>query len=562
MDFIIFLLIVLGIIVLIMLLQYINYRKSDKLYLLKLNKNFGNNNRSSYDNDRLLTATKYFDLNKSFGQIDDITYSDLDMEELFKLMDNTQSDFGCMMLYHILRSPVFDTQVINDRQDEISFWINNPTLRNRILLALHHIGRVRKLDIYGNIDKLADSEEMNILKYVALFVLLMTSIVSMYFFGGFGVLFFVVVLTFNMSFYYREKNRIAVHYKTFEHILKLIDYADDINNSFKGEDVPEEYASIKTDVEALASFKRKNGVLGNMGGAGNQMAIAFELIGALFFADLIRFYRMKKELVEHRDVTKNLIVKIGTLDAMISVAGFVYGRKEICKATISKSCENTMISGLVHPLLDNPVANDIDIDNSILITGSNASGKSTFIKAVALSYIMAETIGYVCAKSYETGFKTVMTSMSVKDNISQGDSYYMAEIKAVNRIIEGIDSSKEKGLELICFVDELLKGTNTTERIAASTQILKTLADKKVICLAATHDIELTQLLLQYDNYHFEEDLTKDGDVRFSYLITEGPAKSRNAIKLLSYIGYDKNITDAAERMVNIYEESGVWTID
>ena len=85
----------------------------------------------------------------------------------------------------------------------------------------------------------------------------------------------------------------------------------------------------------------------------------------------------------------------------------------------------------------------------------------------------------------------------------------------------------------MCFVDEVLRGTNTVERIAASTQILKSLTGSNILCFAATHDIEMTDLLRDFfDNYHFEEDI-RDGDVFFNYRLMKGKAATRNAIKLL-----------------------------
>ena len=112
---------------------------------------------------------------------------------------------------------------------------------------------------------------------------------------------------------------------------------------------------------------------------------------------------------------------------------------------------------------------------------------------------------------------------------------------------------------VLCFVDEVLKGTNTVERIAASSEILKSLVRDNVICFAATHDVELTEMLeAYYTNYHFEEDM-KDDDVKFSYRLMQGPASTRNAIKLLKIMGYDESITSSAEERAEIFENKGVW---
>ena len=112
---------------------------------------------------------------------------------------------------------------------------------------------------------------------------------------------------------------------------------------------------------------------------------------------------------------------------------------------------------------------------------------------------------------------------------------------------------------VLCFVDEVLRGTNTVERIAASAQILEYMTGKQVICFAATHDIELTHILEDYyDNYHFQEEV-RDGDIRFDYILYSGRATSRNAIKLLQIMGYDEKVITRAETAAEYFLKAGEW---
>ena len=165
------------------------------------------------------------------------------------------------------------------------------------------------------------------------------------------------------------------------------------------------------------------------------------------------------------------------------------------------------------------MVNSIVAKRGVLLTGSNASGKSTFLKAVALSAVFAQAIGLVCAKAYSAPAFLMFSSMSLSDNVSLGDSYYMAEIKSMKRIMDATNCNKAP---ILVFVDEVLRGTNTVERIAASTQILRYFAKESLICFAATHDVELTHLLEDvYDNYHFREEIVGD-DITFSYLLQQG----------------------------------------
>ena len=111
------------------------------------------------------------------------------------------------------------------------------------------------------------------------------------------------------------------------------------------------------------------------------------------------------------------------------------------------------------------------------------------------------------------------------------------------------------------FVDEVLRGTNTVERIAASSEILKSVSASKALVFAATHDIELTTLLSgQYDNYHFQEKVTDD-EVIFDFKLYSGPATTRNAIKLLKTIGYNSDIIHAAENSARYFLENGIASL-
>ena len=182
----------------------------------------------------------------------------------------------------------------------------------------------------------------------------------------------------------------------------------------------------------------------------------------------------------------------------------------------------------------------------MLLTGSNASGKSTFLKAAALNAILAQTIHTVCAESYKSSFFRVYSSMALRDSLEQGESYFIVEIKSLKRIFDG---AKEEGYPVFCTIDEVLRGTNTAERIGASTELLKALSGMNVLCFAATHDLELTSLLKEeFDNYHFEE-MVEGADISFPYLLKEGSAKGRNAIKLLRAMGFDPALVKQAEKL-------------
>lgn len=160
-------------------------------------------------------------------------------------------------------------------------------------------------------------------------------------------------------------------------------------------------------------------------------------------------------------------------------------------------------------------------------------------------------------KKYGASYFQITSSMALKDNIFSRESYYIVEIKSLKRILDRINNE----IPTLCFVDEVLRGTNTLERIAASSQILYSLSRVNAICFAATHDVELTHILEKhYSNYHFQEKIINH-NVIFDYKLFQGRSISRNAIKLLEIMGYSEDIIKCAVNEANSFLENGTWSI-
>ena len=145
--------------------------------------------------------------------------------------------------------------------------------------------------------------------------------------------------------------------------------------------------------------------------------------------------------------------------------------------------------------------------------------------------------------------------MAISDSIRDGESYYIAEIRSLKRILD----AQNIKTPILCAVDEVLRGTNTIERIAASTEVLKALSTPHTLCLAATHDAELCELMADaYDLAHFQETIT-DSNIQFDYHIKPGKATSRNAINLLRLMGFPDDMVQAAHSRADAYLHSGQW---
>ena len=160
---------------------------------------------------------------------------------------------------------------------------------------------------------------------------------------------------------------------------------------------------------------------------------------------------------------------------------------------------------------------------------------------------MAQSLNTALCSKYRCKFSKVVTSMAIRDDIIEGDSYFIAEIKSLKRLIESLNGD----IHVLAVVDEILKGTNTIERISASASILKYFETTNNRMLVATHDIELTEMIKEgYENYHFRETVTDD-NVLFDYKIKKGPSTTRNAIKLLKVMDFKADVVKDAN---NIYD--------
>jgi len=224
-------------------------------------------------------------------------------------------------------------------------------------------------------------------------------------------------------------------------------------------------------------------------------------------------------------------------------------------SNITKPKNKLCFKDIYHPLINEPVANSLEINKPVLVTGSNASGKSTFLKTIAINAIFAQTIYTCLAKNYYSCYFMIFTSMALKDSLIDGESYYIVEIKSLKRIIDSINPSAP----CLCIIDEVLRGTNTVERIAASSQVLFFLSQSNCLPIAATHDLELAHMLRRhYGNYHFQEYVT-DNDIMFDYKIYPGKSSTRNAIKLLKLMGYKDSIVESSEARAKAFMEQGKW---
>ncbi len=482
--------------------------------------------------------------------IDNTTWYDLDMDEVYRRINPGLTSSGEQYLYYMLRSPATDAESYSRRERLIAFIEREEELRLKIQLILARLGRTRRAELRSAFSPEAHSPLMLIV-YLLLCLAVPASILALILVGQEAILPLIGFVTFNSLLHGRITRRIQTELDTLNYSVGMI-FTMQRLRKLRSEKLDRHISSAYPALERLRGVLRAGGVSfvsdGSMG----------DLLCTALLLDLINYEFLKTKLGKHHGDVFAIHEQLGRLDAAISIASYrksMSGR--VCTPNIDFGSESSFIraEGLCHPLIEDCVPNSLNTDGSILITGSNASGKSTFLKSTALCAIMAQSICTCVAESYTASPFRIMSSMALRDDILSGESYYIVETRSLKRILDAMDAHPP----LLCVVDEVLRGTNTVERIAASSRVLEALAADGALCLAATHDIELCSLLgKSFRLFHFTERVGED-EMLFDYLLRPGRATSRNAINLLKLLGFEEKIVDSAHQRAEAYLEKGIW---
>ena len=534
-----------------------NEKKQLQYFMQALKEKKGNQPDKEYKIERFVRIPGYYEKHQDDFQIDDITWNDLGMDEVFRRINYSISSTGDEVLYHMLRTPCFDKDKLDYFEQITSYFMEQDEERIKYQCFMRKLGTTGKYSLYDYLYYLERLERRNNKKEIFSILVFVALVVFACYNLSLGITAILIWGTYQLQGYFKVKNANEPYLTSLSYIMRMIDVGEDVVK-----ELPDVCKREKEEICEAAKLlkKAKKGsfwVFGSLYKTGSPFDVAFDYVRMFFHVDLIYFNHMLHELMFHKEQVDKMITSLGRVEAAISVALYRESLENGWCRPEFKDGELHVEQGY-HPLIEQPVKNSIRTDKNVLLTGSNASGKSTFLKTMALSSLLAQTINTVTADAYIAPFYHLYSSMSLRDDLESGDSYYIVEIKSIKRILDNMQNTKCK---ILCFVDEVLRGTNTVERIAASSRILLSMSGEKITCFAATHDIELTDLLGGiYDNYHFEEEI-RDGDVLFNYRLQPGKATTRNAIKLLEIMGYSSEIVEKARTQADIFLKQGIWQL-
>lgn len=288
--------------------------------------------------------------------------------------------------------------------------------------------------------------------------------------------------------------------------------------------------------DALQAFAGMEKILDSLDRRGNVLGMVMaDIAGLSDFFLVRRFLRWQHRYMDNIPVWIKAVVE---MDARVSMATFAYNHPEGREAVFVDSGKTVYEArGLYHPFLgDKAVANDFTIAdrNYYIITGANMAGKSTFLRALGINYILARTGMPVFASQLKVSVFALFSSMRTADDLTHGISYFNAELLRLQQLIE----SCKRSARTLIILDEILKGTNSLDKLNGSRMFLEAISALPVSGVIATHDLELSKMAdsdaSRFHNYCFEIRLSDE--ITYTYKITPGVARNQNATYLLNKI--------------------------
>jgi hypothetical protein len=488
--------------------------------------------------------SRLFDLTRSAAtdSLDDRTWIDLEFERLLSSVDSTITPLGSQCLYNKLRIYRNDPGELEKDYAAYQALRRDAALREQLQLSLWDLRRDSDAhtceSLFGDPPAAPRLTGLVLFMSVASIVVLVATVMSPALLWPLGVIVLCNLLI--VAFLHR-----GIH-ETFQATGRLGRMIS-VGARLATVDAT---ASVSQPSRLSAIFSENDDLRGSfrwfLADRSNDLVASLYLwLNILFLADHVAAVWVARSLRRHRDNLAQVFLQIGSLDADIAIASWLQRIPAHCAPAITTQKKIELIDGF-HPLLDAPVANSITLrGQSALVVGTNMAGKTTFIKMVGTNIILGRTLGVCFAAAAVVPRSKVMASIRAEHSIESGKSHFFAELE---RILDFVQRAERDG-QAVFLIDELFRGTNTPERVAAGKAVLECLGAHAQV-LVTTHDVELQHLLARsFLTFHFVED--PELPEIFDFRLRPGISTTRNAINLLEKVGFPTAIIREARRLAN-----------
>lgn len=482
----------------------------------------------------------------NYTNIDDQTASDLDLDNVFKEINICMSTSGEQLLYYILRTPKTSKKDLEKRNVIFNKLSEDPDLRANLQFELTGLGILRRGNILSLINTKNKTCKLSLSIYIVLCILMILATIYSFFLGASGFMLFGMAALISQSINLKLSTEYKEELDATEYLRKLLQTGAKIS-SIKDTNCTELNEILHKIKESYTPLKKLK--LYTLFLAPLDWGLLIEFINNIFFTNLISYQLILNKIKLNREDLINLYYYIGQLDAFISIASYRERIGYFCEPKFVDKNKYLKLENAIHPLVIDGVANSIELDSmGVIITGSNMSGKSTFMRTMGLNILLAQSIYTPLCEGYEASIFNIMSSLSISDDVTQGKSYYLGECNAILRIL----NESNRHITTFCIIDEIFKGTNPIERIAASREILKYLSNNNTITAVATHDLEIAETINdKFIHKYFCENVDEKNGLSFDYEIKDGICHTGNALKLLKHLNYPEIIIKNAVKSIS-----------
>ncbi|MEM9388127.1 MAG: hypothetical protein AAGA68_23945 [Pseudomonadota bacterium] len=473
--------------------------------------------------------------------VDDKTWHDLDMDALFSRMENSVTPIGRQYLYKRLRTTSIDVDTLDHQHRAALALLDDEGLREDVQ---YHLLALTRPTADSVTTLLFDRQPTPSVARPLVFTLSALSLATLALTVAQPALFPLLLTLLTLNFLITEKysHGLYAYSQGLSNLVTLLSVGLRIGCIRQADELAPAQA-LRSQRATIRRLRGKFRLLAFVRAGTNSLVNTLSFyLNLLCLLDLVVFLGSIRNLTRHRDALVVVFEHVASLDAALSVASYLQSVGTYCRPQFTTDA-TLELQDAHHPLIDDPKVNSLRLHReSMLITGTNMAGKTTFIKTVGLNVLLGQTIGICHASAARFERHSVHASIRRQDSLAQGKSYYRAEIEEILAFLTRPDSRPRP----LLLIDEIFRGTNTIERIAASATVLNALVATNTV-LVTSHDVELQSLLRDYRLCHFREN--PDLEQMFDYQLREGPCDTRNAIKLLGLLGYPAEIVDSADAL-------------
>lgn len=476
--------------------------------------------------------------------------SDLDIfgeNSVFQYINRTVTPFGFQRLVGSFKNFQLNISEISKNQQCIKELSAMPDWRQSFQaegqqLSINEQQIARLFDWFNSPNQFANKLYLKVL-IVVLPVITITMLIWGIFSGYYGLFtLFALVQIFIIMRNTKEINKIhnkvsQIHaiLQSYSTLFKLIE-----QEKFDSKKLKELQQHLISEKQGAAfQLNKLSGILNAFDTRLNLLA-AIPLNTLLLF-DLQTVFRLERWKEKNTRNSEIWFDTLGEFEQIISFANYAFNNPDYCYPIVINDSYTLKANALGHPLI--PAAKRVTNDfissqkgSLAILTGANMAGKSTFLRTAGVNMVLGMTGAPVCANSFEFCPIQIRTSINVRDSLKGNESYFYAELQRLKSIIDALLN----GEKLFIILDEILKGTNSNDKLKGSFSLLTRLKDMNVSGIIATHDISLGELEQQFNqnfkNYCFEVSLDNDF-LYYDYKLRDGVCKNLNALVLMKKMG-------------------------